>query len=223
MSVVKDVTCIIVNYRTPHLIPKVVGSFRRFYKTVPILLVDNGSGNSRRAMDAAKREHQPLDVLYLPTNIYHGPAAHIAIGKVQTRYAFLLDTDCTCRRGRFLELMLRRFHRSDVYAVGKVRLVSRSGVALWPQRGKKGLRYVESWAMMLDLHKYRQLSPFCASGASGINMVHSARRKKFKVASYSIQRHIGHLGAGTRRMFNGAWNPSPNARASKWKGGQKDW
>jgi len=218
-----DVTTIIVNYCTPHLLSIVTDSFKQVYPHVRLILVDNGSGDrSSRLIGKLQKEYERVDAILLNRNIYRGPAVNRALDLVKTRYFFLLDSDCRIKQGGFLEKMLKLFERPDVYAVGKVRYVlPLTGVPTKPQRSRKGIRYVETWGALFDKEKCAELGEFVVQGASGIVIARAAEKRRWEAAHFPLSIYIDHLGAGTRRMFQGSFRPKPGEKAGRWWGGER--
>ena len=70
MSVENDVTTIVVNYRTPHLLPVVTDSFKRFYPDVRLVLIDNGSEDSSGSeISKLQKKHRAVDSILLNRNV----------------------------------------------------------------------------------------------------------------------------------------------------------
>ena len=72
-----NTTVIIVNFKTKYLIKKCLETFRAFYKDVPVILIDNGSGDDSTEW-CKKQENEYTRVILHGANIRHGPALHEA-------------------------------------------------------------------------------------------------------------------------------------------------
>lgn len=224
MSGVSDITAIVINYRTPYLLPIVTKSFKDFYPNTRLIIVDNGSEDeSIRAIERLQEQRRAIDSLFLKRNIYHGPAVNRTLKIVKTSYFFLLDTDCRVKRGGFLEKMLEEFHNKRVYAVGKIRYVQPSGVPVTPseQKRRHGIPYAETWGAMFDKEKCAHLGEFTEGGASGSAIARAAYEQRYRAVNFPIHHYIDHLGAGTRRMFQGSAQPRHRQKASKWSKGRR--
>ena len=219
-----DITTIIVNYRTPHLVQSAADTFRQAYPDVRLILVDNGSEDgSTSTINTLQKAHRNIDSILLTRNIYHGPAVNLALRKVTTPFFFLLDTDCTVRKGGFFEQMLTCFDNPRVYAAGKIRYVKRSGVPGHPRQAndRKGIPYVETWGGLFHCENCAALGVFSKGGASGNQIAAAAHAQHYRAISFPIQNFIEHLGGGTRRMFNMSAKPKHRQKASKWSAGKR--
>ena len=116
------VTVVIINFQTPDLTSQAVRSLRRFYPEVPLLLVDNGSGDGSPRVLEELRQMEPAktELLLNVTNLHHGPAMDQALRLLETPYVLFLDSDCVVERGGFLKAMLDlSAGEPRGYAVGK--------------------------------------------------------------------------------------------------------
>lgn len=221
---IRDITAIIINFRTPHLLRGAVGSLLAYYPTLSLILVDNGShDNSRVEIRRLQVQYPSVRVLSLSTNIYHGPAVNRAISITTTPLFFLMDSDCTVLQGGFLEKMLSLFNDLRVYSAGLVRNVKTTGVSVTrdEQRRGIGIPYAETWGALYHKRKCARLGRFIKGGASAIRIATAAQKQDYKVARFPIDHYIEHLGAGTRRMFHGSAQPRRNQRASAWTPGTR--
>lgn len=227
MSAEADLTAIVVNFKTPHLLPIVTDSFKEAYPLVRLILVDNGSGDtSCEVISELQEKHGAVDSIFLDCNVYRGPAVNLALEKVSTPHFFLLDSDCRVKHGGFLEKMLEHFQQPEVYAVGKLRYVAPTGVPVRLQKYHKryhtAIPYAETWGALFDREKCAELGKFVVAGASGIEIAKAAQERRWEAVDFPMPHYVDHLGAGTRRMFRGSFRPKPGEEASEWtKGGRR--
>jgi len=224
MSVDDNITVIVINYCTPHLLPVVTDSFKQFYPTVYLILVDNGSKDgSRSEITRLQEQHKAVGSIFINHNIYHGPAVNLALRKTSTPYFFLLDSDCKVKKGGFLEKMSEHFHDDRVYAVGKVRYVQPTGVPVLPVQAnrREGIPYAETWGALFHRERTAHLGEFARGGASGNRIAAAAYRQHYRVVHFHVEEFIDHLGAGTRRMFNMSALPHHRQKPSKWSKGKR--
>ena len=192
----ENVTVVIVNYRTPDLTRKCLENLLRFYPSVNVILVDNGSFDE--STEYIRREaSQRWNVIAVlnKINAGHGAAMHQGIHLASTRYVLTLDSDCELLGGGLLEDMLGLFHDEKIYAVGTLGAVDRRGVDC-----PGGEPYHSPAVMMLDATVYSGLDPFVHHGAPCVLNFRSAIQAGYKLARCErILERVHHLGLGTRR------------------------
>lgn len=214
-----DITVVVINYKTEKLTRQCVETFRTHYPTTPLIVVDNGSDDDSTLYIRTLTDDHTTIILN-SNNLGHGPAMHQEILALTTPYFFTLDSDCITRKGRFLELMLERFKlNSNLYAIGWLRHVNPiSGVASSCRRycGRNLVPYIHPSAALHDRSKYLTLSPFYHRGAPCIDNMREATAKGYDLESFPIEKYVKHLVAGTRRMWDGHWNPRGRKPLKPW-------
>ena len=213
---ISDVTVVIVNFKTLWLTRKAYKSLLRQYD-LPVIIVDNGSGDTNTTEWV-----RAVDGICNTSNLGHGPAMDAAIKKVTTPYVLTLDSDCTVLHKGWLEEMLDFFLHSKAYAIGWLRYVDRlSGVPLeWhltKQPGERFVPYVHPAVGLYDVAKYKTLRPFINHGAPALWNMIDAEASGYLTKSYPVFDYVEHLIAGTRRMYDGRWNPNSSESPTEWK------
>lgn len=209
-----DVTAIVVNFKTKHLIKQAVQTFRKFYQSVPLIIIDNASNDSSTEWIESKRG-DGIEVIINRNNIGHGPALDIGMKQCRTRYVFTFDSDILFNRGGFLEEMQRKI--DGAYAIGWLRWVNRNGVAARGSFDKAKLcPYIHPCFALFDLDIYNQLIPFVNKGAPLVDNMHDARNKGYSVVSFPFERYADHLVAGTRRLYLGHWWAKDESPKQQW-------
>jgi glycosyltransferase involved in cell wall biosynthesis len=198
MPAAHQVTAVSVNYRTPDLISRAVRSFRAHYPHIPLLLIDNGSGDDSvdhlMALQAAHPDH--TDLVLNTENRHHGPAMDQALRTVDTPLVLFLDSDIVVRRGGFVEAMTRAL--TDVphsYATGKRTWMNRRGFDVDEAAG--GIAYIRPICMMLRRPLYFTLPPFRRHGAPCLENMRAARRLNLQLVPFPIEDYVDHDGRGT--------------------------
>jgi hypothetical protein len=140
-----------------------------------------------------------------------------AIRLAETPYVFTMDTDCETLKGGFLEEMLRLFGEdASLYALGWLRYVDwLTGVPAPVSEGF--MPYVHPSAAMYDREKYLKLYPFVHEGAPATRNMREALEAGYGLKSFPIHEYVMHLTAGTRRMWDGRWNPGQGEPPSPWR------
>jgi len=216
------VTAIIVNFKTKNLLKCVYKTFRAFYPTVPMIIVDNHSGDSSVELVQALGMRPHVKTIFMDKNVGHGPAMNRAIQQSDTPYVFTLDTDTEVITGGFLQKMVKLMRADDtLYALGWKRWVDRiSGVPLeWhteKQPAERFIAYVHPSAGLYRVSMYHTLAQFFHHGAPCLNNMREANKRELKVEAFPIRDYVTHLEAGTRRMYSGRWDPTDKTPKKKW-------
>ncbi len=214
---VADVTAVIVNFKTLWLARQAHSSLLCYYD-VPVVLVDNGSGDK-----ATTQWVQAHGGICNEQNIGHGPALNQAIReRVKTPFVLTLDSDCVVQKGGWLEEMVDFFFGSKAYAIGWLRWVDRwSGVPLERHLDKppadRFVRYIHPAVGLYDVEKYKTLRPFAQLGAPCLWNMIDAEAAGYVVKDYPVFDYVKHLVAGTRRMYGGRWNPETLEKPGEWR------
>lgn len=212
MSDLRDVTVLIVNFRTLELTKRCVETLVAHYPDVRLLLIDNGSADesTEYVRDAAARLDN-VDAVFNEQNRYHGPAVDQGIRHCQTPYVFTLDSDCEIRQGGFLEAMSAFFQDPRLYAVGELRYKSKYGYTFgYGEAARSGRRkripYIHPWGMLLDRRKYLTLGPFIHHGSPCLGNMRDAQERGYLVQDFPMWDFIEHFGRGTSsRHGYGPW------------------
>lgn len=194
-----NVCTVVINYQTPDLLQVAVESFRRFYKGTPLLIIDNGSRDQSKDVinNLARIAPQKTDVLFLETNIYHGPAMDRAINETNKEFVFFLDSDTETRQGGFLEAMYEKFQTSvQLYGVGRPLLVNKRGFY-----NPAGEQVLAPAYMMIRRSYYYKLPPFEHHGLPIMKNNLAARQKGYELQSFPIEEYIDHAWRGTASRF----------------------
>lgn len=217
-KVYEKVTVILVNYCTKALTNEARRTMQLYYPNIPIILIDNGSGDaSTLYVKTVGDMHENITAVLNEKNIGHGPAMNEGIRLAKTPYVFLYDSDASLKAGGLLEAMIAELEKNPkLYAIGWLRRVDKfSGV---PTEGKGSMTYVHPHAAMIDREKFLELEPMENSGAPCTANMRAALAKDFQLQDFPrLQKCVAHLGAGTRRMFNGRWFPTATTRRRIWK------
>ncbi len=195
-----SVTAVVINYQTPDLLEVAVRSFRRCYADVPLLIIDNGSrDHSRQVIEHLIAEgKESTRVLWLPENIYHGPAMHRAMEAIATPYVYFFDSDTETRRGGFLEPMLTALEADpQAYGAGRIVEVDR-------RRGFRkpgGMPVLATPYMLLRRDFYFRLPPFIHHGLPTLQNFRAAEQRGYRLISFPIETYVHHLGRGTAGRY----------------------
>jgi hypothetical protein len=198
-SAAKRVTVAFVHYKTPDLLERAVRSFKLFYRVVPTMIFDNGSGEPSLELihDLVKEYAPSLQAHFSDRNLYHGPAMNRIMQLATTEFVCFLDTDTETRRGGFLEAMCDIFDMSDrIYGVGCVATVNHRGFPA-PQ----GRRVLVSAFMMLRVRDYRLFPPFEHHGLPVMKHFRAAAAQGYELADFPVNEYVHHFGRGTAGLY----------------------
>ncbi|HUI31491.1 MAG TPA: glycosyltransferase [Candidatus Acidoferrales bacterium] len=196
----RDISTVIVNYRTPDLLETSARSFRKFYPDVELVIVDNGSNDQSVEVIESFVRSNPSSTksIMLEQNYFHGPAMDRAARSIEKEIVFFLDTDTETRRGGFVELMLDEFNQNEkVYGVGKLDKVNKRGFAA--EDGT--ITVLLSPYMMLRRKVYFDLPPFRHHGMPTLENFSAAESMGYLLRNFDISDYIEHYGRGTASKF----------------------
>lgn len=198
MSISSRVSAAVVNYQTPDLIEIAVRSFHEHYRSVQLLVVDNGSADTSPEVITrlAAELGDSIHTLLLDHNRFHGPAMHLAIESLATPFVYIFDSDTKTQRGGFLEDMMDACSGETVYGAGKVVRANRRGFA-----SLRGVPVLASAFMLLKRDIYLSLPPFVHHGLPALRNFQAAAEKGFELAPFPIEEYVTHYGRGTAERF----------------------
>jgi len=196
-----EISVIVINHRTIEHSRQCVESFRLFYPTVKMILIDNGSDDNSCEYISSTYARDPYTTILLnESNLFHGPAMDQGIKTCSTRFVFTLDSDCEIKKSGFLELTVESFSDPNIYAVGKLVRMDPFGYEI-DRPSKFCFPYIHPRHMLLDRHKYLQLKPFIHHGSPCIQNMRHAIRKGYILRDFPIGDYIYHKGRGTCSQY----------------------
>jgi glycosyltransferase involved in cell wall biosynthesis len=193
------VTVVIINFRTPDLVSRAVGSLRRYYPSLAVLLIDNGSGD-RDSLNVLESNRcsfpECTTIIVNPRNRHHGPAMDQALHETRAPYVLFLDSDCEVVAGGFIENMLNLLcAETERYAIGKKTFLNRRGFDVSVQEG--ATPYIRPICMMVKRELYLRLPPFKLHGSPCLENMRQAKALGFTVVDFPVERYVRHEGRGT--------------------------
>jgi hypothetical protein len=204
MTEIGQVTSVIINYRTPDLLDRAIGTFRQHYPDAPLLLIDNGSRDtaSESVLHTWKGRHPACtDLLFNSANLHHGPAIDQAMHHASTPFLFFLDSDCEVTRGGVIEQMYALLTASPTqYAIGKLTCMDRRGFDL-PVGSARAVPYIRPICMLLQRNLYLSLPGAEKHGTPLLRNMQAAAARGLSVVDFPIDEFIIHKGRGTAGRF----------------------
>lgn len=202
MSDSSPVTAVIINFKTPELTQRAVDSLRVHYPSIPLLLIDNGSGRSSVADLRKLKDSHPdrTELLMNPRNLHHGPAMDQALRHLDCFSVLFIDSDCTITRGGFVEEMVRIANREEAaYAIGKRIFMNDRGFDVEPS--PRAHPYIRPICMLVNRKAYLTLPPFERHGAPCLRNMIAADAAGLKLIHFPVEEYLLHEGRGTAARF----------------------
>lgn len=195
-------TATIINFRTPDLLKRAAESLRTYYPGIPVLLIDNGSGNGSAGVMESIRLQNPArtEVIVNNENLHHGPAMDQALRHLQSRYVLFLDSDAEIRGGRFLELMVKAAEEQEGhYAVGHCVRMNKRGFDVPLEEG--GTPYIRPYCMLIRRGLYLTLPSFQRHGTPCLANMKAAVDRGLTLVDFPVYDYVSHEGRGTAGRF----------------------
>lgn len=194
-----NVTVIIVSYNTYQLMRECYNSLRKFYPTIPCVLID-GSDEGDKCHEFVKTRNTKYNKIFsLKKNIGHGPGMVLGIENCETEYFLLMDSDVVMKRP-VLGIMLRLFETLDIYGVGNVIKVNQKGI-----NDPNGYDYLHPHFALIKKSEYLKFDPIINHGAPMIKAMISGA--DHGVYSMDLTEYITHHERGTRNLNPKAFHP----------------
>jgi len=128
-----DITIIILNYNTTHLVRRALESLQKFHLSTKIktqvIVVDNGS--SDRSLSTLQKEFPFIEVIELEKNLGFAGGNNVALRQVKTEYVLLLNSDTEFTEKTQLPKMLGYMEKNPQVAVMTPRLELANGKIDW--------------------------------------------------------------------------------------------
>lgn len=191
----KKVSIVIVTYNTLPEFSRCYAALRKFYPTVPLIVVDGSNTRDACYKYINCLKDKNLRKIQLTVNVGHGQGLNHGIDKVQTPYFLALDSDCYLT-GKVIEPMLELL-TVNVYGVGQVVKVNEKG-----ENSEKGIDYLHPHCALVSLEYYRRFTRFVHHGAPLIStMLSLSKQNLVKVRNFPVEEYANHAGRGTRKLM----------------------
>ena len=200
---------VIINFRTPDLLQRIIQSTRQYYPTLPLLLIDNGSDDESEEIINRLQHQSPAntDVIIHARNMHHGPAMDHALRILNCKYVLFMDSDCEMVKGGFLESMVDRLERDPIaYAAGKRIFMNKRGFDV--ESADHSYPYIRPICMLIKRELYISLPPFQRHGAPCLENMIAAVDRGLALIDFPVLEYISHAGRGTasRYGYNLGWH-----------------
>lgn len=196
------VTAVIINYKTIDLTQTAVESFRLYYPSVPLLLIDNGSNDESTIFLMEYHEIFPqiTELIVNDKNIHHGPAMDMALQHLKSSLVLFIDSDCNVHTGGFLERMTALMQEDpNNYIIGKKIYMNKRGFDT--EKQSKAIPYVRPYCMLVKRNSYIKLPKFTRHGTPCLKNMEAAASLGLNLINFPIENFIHHHGRGTAERY----------------------
>lgn len=148
-----EISVILVNYNTAHLLEKALGDLRRSMQglSAEIVVIDNASRDD--SVERMRREHPDCELIVNQTNVGFGRANNQALPIIKGRYVLLLNTDAFVEEDTLAKTLAYMEAHPRCGILG-VRLVGRDGVL------QPSARYFPTpWSLFLKRSGFNRFFP----------------------------------------------------------------
>lgn len=166
-----NITAVTVNYNTPELLDKMIGTFRKFYD-IEIIVVDGSSSPYKERVYEVVDSYENITSYFFNNNIHHGTGLSFALSKVDTEQVLFIDSDVYFHKHGFVEDLHGKL-RKDAYGIGDVQTVDSKGF-----NSVKGIKYLHPAFCLINTEVARQFSNPTKHGAPMIKPMTDIHNKK---------------------------------------------
>ena len=159
------ITGITVCWNTKNLIERAYNSIRKFYPTMPVIIIDGSNPDDPCAAYVRSLASERTTVVSLGYNTGHGRGMCMGIDRVKTPYALIFDSDIELLEP-CLPAMLSMMEE-DTFGVGTIdEKVDFNRFAHGPHGHVNGpVRYLQPYFQLIDIRNYRKFYPYVHHGA----------------------------------------------------------
>ena len=148
----KNITFVIVSFRSSHIIEKCIKSIN---PKIKIIIVENS--NNIQVKDYLENKFLNVQVIIAKKNLGYGTGNNLGISKVDTQYAFILNPDAILEKNSLEKFYKAQFFLKDDFTILAPNLFNNYGYFLNSNKNinKEILEvdYVKGFAMLINLKK----------------------------------------------------------------------
>lgn len=203
-----NVTVIIVSYNTYQLVRECYNSLRKFYPTIPCILID-GSDEGDKCHEFVKTRNTKYNKIFsLKKNIGHGPGMVLGIENCETDYFLLMDSDVVINKAGVIETMLGIFtqfkkleDQIEVYGVGQLIKTNSKGLE------GNDLHYLHPHFALIKKSAYQKCHTIINHGAPMLKAMKDVEKNRYSLIKFPLNDYITHHERGTRKLNPKAFHP----------------
>jgi len=148
----KNITFVIVSFRSSHIIEKCIKSIN---PKIKIIIVENS--NNIQVKDYLENKFLNVQVIIAKKNLGYGKGNNLGVSKVDTQYAFILNPDAILEENSLEKFYKAQFFLKDDFTILAPNLFNNYGYFLNSNKNinKEILEvdYVKGFAMLINLKK----------------------------------------------------------------------
>ena len=148
----KDITFVIVSYKSDHIIEKCIQSI---YSNIKIIVVENS--NNFQIKKCLENKFSNVEVIISKNNLGYGTGNNLGLSKVKTQYAFILNPDAVLEENCLNELTKAIINLKDDFTIIAPNLLNNYGYFTTQQNnlqnGVLEVDYVKGFAILINLKK----------------------------------------------------------------------
>jgi GT2 family glycosyltransferase len=148
----KDITFVIVSFKSDHVIEKCVQSIN---SNIKIIIVENS--NNFQIKKYLENKFSNVEVVISKNNLGYGTGNNLGLSKVKTQYAFILNPDAVLEENCLNELLKAIINLKDDFTIIAPNLFNNYGYFTRKknnlQNGLLEVDYVKGFAILINLKK----------------------------------------------------------------------
>lgn len=201
----QNVTALTVVYNTPELLINSVGSFKKFYPDIPLLIMNNSDKDHACSSVVSEyvERYNNVRAFNFRTNQGHGTAVDMGIKNIATDVIYYFDSDIDMKVGGAIEGMMALMN-DEVYGVGNVIDVDTGGRNIRHDYTGERVKFLHLVVGLLNRNMYYKFHPFTRYGLpifKALLEIHKSGNVDKMIKYFPIFDYVKHLSGGTRSKF----------------------
>jgi hypothetical protein len=210
----KDVTALVLFCCTKNLIDYSIGSFRKFYPNIKLIIIDNSGKEGPECLmctDALKeycKTDKRAELVIMPENLGHGLGMHYGLQQIRTQYTYVFESDVTMEHAGLIEAMLELM-TSKIYSVGPIMIVCYDdGKETSKNDRKRTIRRLWPYASLLSTKTYFEYPGWnshdginAAPLLSAMRAIADSDREDELMIEFDVDKYVHHRYGGTRTVI----------------------
>jgi len=194
-----------VVYNTPKLLMDSVGSFRKYYPDIPLLIMNNSDPDNACTdliLELVQRDAK-ITAVHYEKNQGHGYAFNDAMNILESDYVYYFDSDTIMFKGGAIEQMVGIMD-DNIYGAGKIIYTDMGGRGIPRDYDGEKLRYLYLVVGMLNrkmYHKFHHWTKFGLIAYKAMVDIHDNGDPENMLKEFPIMSYVRHLSGGTRSKF----------------------
>lgn len=211
----RNVTALVLFCCTKNLIDYSIGSFRKFYPDMKLVIIDN-SGTKREpegpmCTDALKkycRTDKNTELIVMPRNLGHGIGMHYGLQQIKTTYTYIFESDVGMNKFGLVEVMLELI-TPRIYSVGPTIIVCyRQGRKSSSKSKERTMRRLWPYSSLMSTKMYFEYPSWDSDQGTNAaplkktmqKIADSGKEDKLMI-EFDVDKYVTHKGGGTRGII----------------------